>query len=135
MSCWNICRRVIDVSMRTASVLVLLGLLALFLGQYGVGEYHSRVEFSSDAWKHEELIPEGVRLTMVDALLADPGVVGRSRSQIDDLLGKPDETSYFRDYDYVYWLGPERGKISIDSEWLGLKFRSDVVVEAHILTD
>ena len=32
--------------------------------------------------------------------------------------GVPPPTDYFREYDYAYWLGPERGLFSIDSEWL-----------------
>jgi hypothetical protein len=35
----------------------------------------------------------------------------------------------------VYWLGPERGFISIDSEWLGIKFKDNVVIEVEILRD
>jgi len=37
--------------------------------------------------------------------------------------------------DYVYWLGPERGLFSIDSEWLVLKFKDNVVTRAAVLTD
>ena len=29
--------------------------------------------------------------------------------QVNDLLGVPPVTEYFRDTDYVYWLGQERG--------------------------
>ena len=37
------------------------------------------------------------------------------------MLGKPTATNYFKDeYDMVYWLGPERGFIGIDSEWLAI---------------
>ena len=34
------------------------------------------------------------------------------------MLGEPPHTGYFKDWDLVYWLGRERGFISIDSEWL-----------------
>lgn len=27
-------------------------------------------------------------------------------------------SGYYREWDLVYWLGPERGFYSIDSEWL-----------------
>jgi hypothetical protein len=41
-----------------------------------------------------------------------------TREQTVAILGEPDKTEYFRDWDMVYWLGPERGFMSIDSEWL-----------------
>ena len=41
----------------------------------------------------------------------------------------------FREYDYVYWLGPERGAISIDSEWSVLKLDTGSVVQAEHVTD
>ena len=46
---------------------------------------------------------------------------GRSRAEIEDLLGPPLETPYFKGlgHDLIYFMGPERGGgISIDSEWL-----------------
>ena len=41
-----------------------------------------------------------------------------TREQVIAIVGEPDKTEYFRDFDMVYWLGPERGFMSIDSEWL-----------------
>jgi hypothetical protein len=37
------------------------------------------------------------------------------------LLGEPPKTEYFKEFDLVYYLGPERGFMGIDSEWLVLK--------------
>jgi hypothetical protein len=54
---------------------------------------------------------------------------------LEALLGVPPPTPYFREYDYVYWLGPERGLFSIDSEWLVVKLQNDVVVAAEVVTD
>jgi hypothetical protein len=47
----------------------------------------------------------------------------------------PPPSEYFREYDYVYWLGPERGFVSIDSEWLVVRCGGDVVVSAQVVTD
>ncbi len=41
-----------------------------------------------------------------------------TREQVSAIIGEPDKTGYFKNWDMVYWLGPERGFISIDSEWL-----------------
>ena len=48
-------------------------------------------------------------------------LVGMSQQQVSSLLGPADDTDYFRNWDMVYWLGPERGFLSIDSEWLVLR--------------
>ena len=45
---------------------------------------------------------------------------GLSRDSVERLLGPRDSTDYFREWDLVYWLGPERGFLRIDSEWLVL---------------
>jgi hypothetical protein len=61
---------------------------------------------------------DAVRIRMVNDLLRRQSFRGMTRDQVTDVVGEPDRTQYFRDSDMVYWLGPERGFISIDSEWL-----------------
>lgn len=52
------------------------------------------------------------------------------------MLGKPPATDYFSDWDLVYWLGPERGFLSIDSEWLVVKLdQNEVVTDFKIVRD
>lgn len=59
-----------------------------------------------------------------------------SRPAIVALLGPADSISYFADYDMVYWLGPERSYVSVDSEWLVLKLDSlGRVAEHRLVTD
>lgn len=94
----------------------------------------SRPRFDSEVWKSVSDNDPG-KLAMVDDLLAQNILVGMTRPEIDALLGTPPQTSYFRDFDYVYWLGPERGFISIDSEWLCIDFDKDVVVDARLMRD
>lgn len=73
---------------------------------------------------------------MVDDLLATGRLPGRPRAVVAALLGEPRPTSYFREYDLVYWLGPERGVISIDSEWLVLTLdAAGRVADARLVTD
>lgn len=120
-------------------VLVVIVAGSLFVGLIistpSIEEYASRRNFDSGEWQKAEGGNDDVRIKMMDSLLHDHKVVGMSRSQIDALLGKPGKTPYFSDYEYVYWLGPERGFMSIDSEWLGLKFKDNVVTEASLLRD
>jgi hypothetical protein len=55
---------------------------------------------------------------MADRLVASEVLLGKTRAELVAMLGKPTETGYFGEADMVYWLGPERGFFSIDSEWL-----------------
>jgi hypothetical protein len=94
-------------------------------------------KFDATAWK-ESLSERGSRSRqkMVDDLLASRQLLGLKRTEVTALLGTPPPTDYFREYDFVYWLGPERGLIGIDSEWLVVKIGGDErVVEAKLVHD
>jgi hypothetical protein len=104
-----------------------------------VEAYLHATKFDSAAWKARS-IDQGVmwptRLRMVDDLVDRNLRNGVARAQVEELLGPPDKTSYFRSWDLVYQLGPERGLFRIDSEWL--VFRLDPgrrVVEYRIVRD
>ena len=80
--------------------------------------------------------PEAPRGCMVDELLDQRWLPGRTRTEVVALLGEPRPTRYFTDYDLVYWLGPERGPFGIDSEWLVIRLDSSGRVgEAQLATD
>jgi hypothetical protein len=81
--------------------------------------------FDSTAWRDEAQIQRGVRLGMADRLIAQGTLLGKTRAEVVEMLGEPPRTGYFADWDLVYWLGPERGFISIDSEWLVLRLSAD----------
>ena len=102
---------------------ILVGVFALGIGGAWVCGYLPVQPFSSPNWK--EPASEGVRLSMVDALVRTHRLEGMHRDEIVDLLGPPPDSDYFREWDAVYWLGPERGWIRIDSEWLVLRFGAD----------
>ena len=104
----------------------------LFWPRGGVEAY----DFDSAAWKRS-LATKGdeTRLFMVDDLLDKHPLIGRSRNQVVELLGEPDSTPYFRNFEMVYFLGRERRAFGLDSEWLVLKVPQGTVVEARIVTD
>ena len=77
--------------------------------------------FDRTAWDDESQVQHGVRLGMADRLLARGKLMGNTRDEIVNLLGEPPATKYAEGWDVVYWLGPERGFLSLDSEWLVLK--------------
>ena len=112
-------------------VLVLLVLAIVIVDAY---LWFTRTRFDSSIWR-AATNNDPVRIEMVDDLMSQYDLVGMTRADVDKLLGIPPSTSYFSEFDYVYWLGPERGYISIDSEWLCLKFRREKVVEAEVMSD
>lgn len=59
---------------------------------------------------------------MVDDLLKNHNFHGNTRQEIEALLGPPTTTDKFPEWDLIYWLGPERGSLPLDSEWLAFKF-------------
>jgi hypothetical protein len=69
---------------------------------------------------------------MVDDLLSKDVLIGRTREDVIQLLGRPDGAST---HILVYWLGPERGLIRIDSERLGIDLADGKVKSAAILRD
>lgn len=94
-------------------------------------EHRNRVSFDSETWKrfprstnewpHAEVLP--IRIRMVDDLLAQHDFSGKSRQEVELLLGPKTRTDYFSDWDLVYYLGPGRyGNAVGDSEWLVFRF-------------
>ncbi len=82
--------------------------------------YIEQTSFDSIEWKKSTNHSDNVKQRMVHDLLKKHKFQGISVEDINQLLGKPPPTVYFKDYDYVYWLGPERG-MGVDSEWLGIE--------------
>ncbi|MFT5286157.1 MAG: hypothetical protein ACI8TQ_002325 [Planctomycetota bacterium] len=65
------------------------------------------------------------RLRMIEDLLSRNLLGGLNESEVIELLGPPAEKSFplgASECDLHYWLGPERGFIRIDSEWLFIAF-------------
>ncbi|WLR55434.1 hypothetical protein LC048_24780 [Mesobacillus subterraneus] len=76
-------------------------------------------KFNQDRWlkKPEE------RVDMVDSLLSEVNLKGKTKAEIIELLGEQEKDVYFKEpNNLVYYLGAERGFISIDSEWLVIWF-------------
>ena len=134
--------------MRTVLIALLVsGIAALALPYFLVGgviayevggEYLARTSFNSSAWQDSARVfsQDPVRIRMVGDLLKRHSLDEMTRAEVVALLGEPDDTPYFRDWDMVYWLGPERGLISIDSEWLVLRLDEHQQVVGHrVVTD
>jgi hypothetical protein len=90
--------------------------------------------FDPIAWKDPNGVKQGIRLGMADRLVAWNTLVGKTREEVLQRLGQPENGELVQEL--TYYLGPERGFISIDSEWLSLQFGPDGrVVRSYIWSD
>jgi hypothetical protein len=64
------------------------------------------------------------RYRVADGLELTGRLNGMTKSEVLELLGPPPPTDKFDDHGLVYVLGPERGSISLDYEWLLVDFDS-----------
>src|SRR5687767_433299 len=110
----------------SASIVVGVGVWAL----WPVGR-----AFDPSAWNDENQVKDGVRQAMADRIIARRTLSGKTRADVVAMLGEPPKTGV-SDWDLRYWLGPERGFMSIDSEWLVVRFdANDRVSEYRIVPD
>jgi hypothetical protein len=110
-----------------------LVVVALFVAAWS--KFRDR-PFEQGAWLAAERRRSAIRLKMADHLVADRALLGKTREEIEALLGPPSQRGFSEPGDMTYWLGPERSLISVDSEWLIVRFDSAARVrECAINTD
>lgn len=110
--------------------------LWLFFG-WQIRDWMNRTSFDSTVWRENAGVFSEFndRQRMVNDLLDRYELLGLPSDSLDRLLG-PSDNSDLGDWDRVYFLGPERGWISIDDEWLSIRLDSDIVVtEVNIISD
>jgi hypothetical protein len=118
------------------------GFLAVLLLPSTIENWVRTTSFDASAWRSAELGSSETRVWMVDDLLERP-LVGMKAADVDELLGPDDSVrgtgwgqGYWNGWDRVWWLGPERGFMSIDSEWLVLRVdAAGTVTEARLVRD
>jgi hypothetical protein len=92
--------------------------------------------FDSAVWKQVERADDYSRLHMIEHLNLSGQLDGITRNELVALLGPSDDTNYFSEWDYVYWLGPQRSLFGLDSEWLVIRIdRNDRVAEYRVVAD
>ena len=111
----------------------------LFLGD-SVADLVHRQKFNEETWRNQEQVEYDhmwpPRLCMVDNLMSSGRLDGLSSNQVFELLGPPHDKSFpfgAKSCDIHYYLGPERGFIRIDSEWLFITFGDDGTVNRYWL--
>lgn len=95
-------------------------------------EWWHRRRFDAAEWRNQGVSDHFTswppRLCMVDDLLASGRLLGMTEGQVVRLLGPPASKDFpfgASECDMHYYLGPERGFMRIDSEWLFIKLDSD----------
>ena len=98
-----------------------------------VSEHLHRRPFDRKSWQDPKQVDgeDPVRLRIVDDLIKSKRLDRLSRADIVKLLGEPAATDYFREYDLVYWLGPERRWTGIDSEYLAMQLDKNGIVRSY----
>lgn len=114
----------------TIFAIFLTFLLTIVVGYFTYRYQHT---FYSDRWLNEP----HERTDMIDNLLQNHEIIGLTKAEVLSLLGPYDNAqgAFNTDDRYVYYLGPERGLISIDSEWLLIDFTNGVVSDYSLTTD
>lgn len=110
---------------------IIVGIFLSTIVLFGV-KYKYEYTFSTDRWiKYPR-----ERVKMVDDLLRKYKLIGKTKEEVVELLGNETNRAYFKEVNnFVYYLGDERGLISIDSEWLIITFDNDIAVEVKIERD
>lgn len=109
---------------------------ALSLGYALAAGYLPVGPFDAHAWRKAPSANNYDRLRMIEWLVRSGQLDGLSRSDALSLLGAPSKEGYFGDWDLVYWLGPERSLLSLDSEWLVIRFGANgQVSEYQVVSD
>ena len=119
-----------------AFIAIIVCIAVWFVFGDSIQERLNRLKFDSTVWQSGSAFTNSVRIQMVDDLLRKHQFIGVSQEEVTSILGKPDQTNNFGKWNMTYRLGPERGFISIDDEWL--VFRLDdqkKVAEYRIVTD
>jgi len=122
----------------TLAGLYILFFVFLLFGPVADELWH-RQKFDSQAWKQpnkEEDIFWPARICMVDDLIHSKKLDGLTQPEVIELLGEPAEKGFSAgayECDIHYHLGPERGFIRMDSEWLFIKFGQDGKVSRYWL--
>lgn len=119
------------------SLLILSFAYGLFL--YLVFFYPYRtswVSFDSTEWKNGETkFDENIRYRMHKNFLKKYEIVGMTEVDLVQLLGPESRTDKFKNWDLVYWMGPEPGAFAIDSIWLLFDIEDGKVKEFKVTTD
>ncbi|RZJ47895.1 MAG: hypothetical protein EOO44_21820 [Flavobacterium sp.] len=112
--------------------IILIVIVTLFVWCLGFRGKVSGEEFNSEKWKKANLNLEEnmtLRWDMMNSLRNNYTLIGMSKSDIINLLGKPDD-SFSTVKDFRYYLGYTKNGINTGS--LTVKFENGIVTEIDV---
>ncbi len=123
---WRIPLALVGVVVAAGLLYLAVG-VGLMIGVPTVDDYRHRQRFDAPAWRLDQGQDRKwpTRLAMATDLVKSRILMGKTKGEILELLGPETETANWKDWGIVYWLGPERGFMGIDSEWLVVRYGSD----------
>jgi hypothetical protein len=62
------------------------------------------------------------RIKMCRDIIAKKFLLGKTKAEIVDLLGQPDNYPFREPWGFNYWVGLQRGPMKMDSAWLAIRF-------------
>ena len=128
--------------LKTTVITLIIFIILFFIGFYTLIYLTfspiEEVPFEANSWKNgtnraQMLFP---RQNMVDKLIENNILLGKTEKEILALLGEPDSRfneNYEKKY-FSYFIGPARRLASADDEWLGIYFNSNGTVSETKLT-
>ena len=113
------------------TALIVIGILIALVLALGVHQ-HITHRFTTEKW----LAAPEERGRLVDDLLEKHPLMGMDMDEVFALLGEETSVPHENGKNFFYYyLGPERGLISIDSEWLVLTVEKNLVTAIDFATD
>lgn len=91
------------------------------------------ISFDSKKWTNweEKESSMRLRLDMVDDLISNYNLIGKSSVDIEFLLGKPDNDCQAEDCNMNYNLGPCRGLLGVDYGVLTVELKNRKVIKVN----
>jgi hypothetical protein len=68
-------------------------------------------------------------------LVEDRTLIGLTREEVVDRLGKPNDKMRFNGWDMVYWLSPDDEFFCVDNTWLVVRLGEDGRVDRAAITN
>ena len=124
-------------SVMHSSLVALLWLFGVWYLPAGLPSGSYQLKFDDAEWKKPEAYKFTLEISVRERMLGDlidNVLPGKSREEIEHLLGPSLETPYFQsvDKDLIYYMGRQRDSgINIDSEWLLIWLDEEEIFERH----
>ncbi len=131
-----------DAALSAIYITLFCFLVMPIIAPYHLPEGSYDMKFDQQVWMQEESSTfsqsgHTLRQKMIGDVIKNI-ILNKSRQEILDILGPPTDTDKWqsmKDDHLIYVLGPDRGFMPIDYEWLFVRFKGEKFESASIGTD